>query len=148
VSQAEEEVHAPSPGSAVVPLGQVQRADDWADLRKTIRLIQRNRPVLIIAIVMVLAQVAWRAQFLSHLYFLRTDYFNYDYALESHLGWGYLTYPDSGQLVIGQRAVIWILARISFYNWDLAMAVTLAFTLAARLAAAKIATTGARASAS
>ncbi|HUC58661.1 MAG TPA: hypothetical protein VMA95_14765 [Streptosporangiaceae bacterium] len=138
MSQAEEEVHAPSPGSAVVPLGQVQRADDWADLRKTIRLIQRNRPVLIIAIVMVLAQVAWRAQFLSHLYFLRTDYFNYDYALESHLGWGYLTYPDSGQLVIGQRAVIWILARISFYNWDLAMAVTLAFTLAAGLAAAKM----------
>jgi hypothetical protein len=122
----------------VVPAGQVQRADDWADLRNTIRLIQHKRPVVIFAVIMVLAQAVWRGLFLSHLYFLRSDFLNYDLAAESHLSWRYLTTTGTGQLVIGERAVIWVLARMSFYGWHLAMTVTLLFTVAAGLAAVKM----------
>lgn len=138
MSQADEEVQAPRPGSAVVRLGQVERADDWADLRQAVRKIQRGQPVLIGALVLVVAQVIWRAQFLSHMFFLREDFFNSDLAVESHFGWGYLTYIGAGHLMIGERAIVWVLVRMSLYNWDLAMAVTLAFTLAAGLAAFKM----------
>ncbi len=137
MSQAEGEVRTPA-GGALVPLGQVERRDDWADLRSAIRLFKRGRPVLVTAVVMVVAQVIWRAQFLSHMYFLREDFFNSDLAAESHLGWRYLTYVGAGHFMVGERLIIWLLVRISLYDWHLAMAMTLACTLAAGLAALKM----------
>ncbi len=134
MSQADEEVHAPRPGTVVVPASHAQQ-DEWADLRSVVQVIQRRRPVLIAAIVMVLAQVIWRERFLSHLYFLREDFFNSDLARESGFTWHYLTYVGAGHLMIGERAIIWVLVRVSLYGWHLAMLVTLAFTLAAGLAA-------------
>jgi hypothetical protein len=121
----------------VVPLGHGRGQDEWADLRPAFRLMQRGRPVMIAGVIMVIAQVVWRWQFLRHMYFLRVDFFNLDFAKESGLSWHYLTYIGSGRLVIGERAIIWVLARISFYSWNLAMVVTLAFVLAAGLAAIK-----------
>jgi len=137
VSQAHDEVHSPTPGNAVVPLGRVRGQDEWADLRPAFRLMQRGRPVMIAAVIMVIAQVVWRWLFLRHMYFVHVDFFNLDLAKESALTWHYLTYVGPGRLVIGERAIIWVLARISFYNWNLAMVVTLAFVLAAGLAAIK-----------
>jgi hypothetical protein len=89
--------------------------------------MQGRRPVLVIAIALIAAQVAWRAEFLSRMYFYRQDFFNLDFAIRSPFSWHYLTYVGTGHLMIGERAIIWVLARASLYSWGLASAVSLAF---------------------
>jgi len=124
------------PGAGQVALrGSARGADDWADLRPAIRWLAGRRPVLAAAIAMVIAQVGWRAEFLSRMYFSQQDFFNLDFALRSPLSWRYLTYAGTGHLMIGERAIIWVLARISLYDWGLACAVTLALLAAADAAA-------------
>jgi len=135
VSQADEDVQRIDPGKALVPRRHAAGQDAWADLRPAFRWFQRRRPVRLIAIVLIAALVAWRAQFLSHMYFYRQDFFNLDFAIRSPFSWHYLTYVGTGHLMIGQRAIIWVLARISLYNWGLASAVSLAFVAATGLAA-------------
>jgi hypothetical protein len=90
---------------------------------------------MVAAIVLIAAQILWRAQFLSRMYFYRQDFFNIDFAIRSPFGWHYLTYVGTGHLEIVQRAIIWVLARISVYGWGLASAVSLALLAAAGLAA-------------
>src|SRR5262249_3532868 len=87
------------------------------------------------AILLIAAQVAWRAHFLSHMYFYRQDFFNLDFAISSPFNWHYLTYVGTGHLMIGERAIIWVLARISLYDWTLSSVVSLAFLAAAGVAA-------------
>jgi hypothetical protein len=134
VSQAHEDVQRIDPGKAVVRRDRAGQ-DAWADLRPAFRWFQRRRPVRLIAIVLIAAQVAWRAQFLAHMFFYRQDFFNLDFAIRSPFSWHYLTYVGTGHLMIGQRAIIWVLVRISLYNWTLASAVSLAIVAAAGLAA-------------
>ena len=84
---------------------------------------------------LIVAQVAWRAQFLSQMYFYRQDFFDLDFAITSPFNWHYLTYVGTGHVMIGERAIIWVLARISLYNWTLASAVSLLFLAGAGFAA-------------
>jgi hypothetical protein len=87
---------------------------------------------------MIAGQIIWRAQFLSQMYFYRQDFFDLDFAVSSPFDWHYLTYVGTGHVMIGERAIIWVLARISLYNWTLASDVTLAFLAAAGLAAFRV----------
>jgi len=109
--------------------------DSWADLRPAFQWLDRRRPVLLAALLLIAAQVAWRAQFLSQMYFYRDDFFNLDFAITSPFNWHYLSHAGTGHVMPGERAIIWVLARISLYNWTLASAVTLAFLAAAGVAA-------------
>ena len=72
------------------------------------------------------------------MYFYRQDFFDLDFAITSPFNWHYLTYVGTGHVMLGERALIWVLARISLYNWTLASAVTLVFLAAAGLAAFRV----------
>ena len=147
MSQADEQVQPVDPGGGItgrgVPGKALMRrpaagpADAWADLRPALRWVRRGRPVLAAALILVAAQVAWRARLLGHLYFYRDDFFALDLASRSDFSWHYLTYvgPGPGHLVVTERAIAWVLARISLYGWGLASAVSLALLAACGLAA-------------
>lgn len=119
----------------VVPGSGRSEPDTWADLRPAFKWLDRKRPVLLVALLLIAGQVAWRAQFLSHMYFYRQDFFDLDFAITSPFNWHYLTYVGTGHVMMGERAIVWVLARISLYHWTLAAAVALAFLAAAGLAA-------------
>lgn len=94
----------------------------------------RGRGVMITAVVLIAAQVIWKAQLLHGLYFVRDDFHDLDLAIEHPLSWSYLTYIWDGHLIIGLRLVAWLMVRTSLYNWGLASAVSVGFTAAAGLA--------------
>ncbi len=88
---------------------------------------------------MIVVQVAWKAQFLSHLYFRQDDFHDLDLAVEHPFTWSYLTYIGSGHLIIGLRAIAWLLVRTAgTYNWALASAVSMVFVVAADVAALRL----------
>ena len=137
MSQAEEQVQQDpgAPGKAVARRPQAGPVDAWADLRPAYRWVSRRRPVTVAGLILIVAQAAWRAQLLSHLYFYRDDFFVLDLASRSRFSWHYLSYMGHGHLVIVERAIAWVLARISLYNWGFASAVTLALLAVSGLAA-------------
>ncbi len=94
----------------------------------------RRRSVLIVALALIVVQLAWKAHLLSGLYFRVDDLRNLDLAIEHPLSWTYLSDLRAGHPSIGLRALAWLLVRTSPYNWGLASALTLAFTFAADLA--------------
>ena len=115
---------AAGPSRAEQPPPEVERLALWA----------RRRAVMLTAVVLVAAQVIWKAHLLHGLYFVRDDFHDLDLAIEHPLTWSYLTYIWDGHLIIGLRLVAWFMVRTSLYNWGLASAITLAFTTAAGLA--------------
>jgi hypothetical protein len=137
VSEAQEAARHASPGKALVRYEGSGGDVEWADLRSKARWLKR-RQVVIFGAIMIVAQVAWKAQFLGHLYFSQDDFVNLDIAIRSKFGWSYLTLVDAGHLFPGLRAVLWVLARISLYDWGLASAVSLVLLSAASLAALRL----------
>ncbi len=135
MSQADEEVQPVDPGKALVRRPVAGPVDAWADLRPAYRWVRRGRPVPVAALILIAAQVAWRAQLLGHLYFYRDDFFALDLARRSAFSWHYLTYVGPGHLVVTERAIAWVQARLSLYSWGLASAVVLALLAACGLAA-------------
>lgn len=126
--------------SDIAPYVDADAEVEWADLRPLAAWVREHR-VLLGAVVLVVAQVAWKAQFLSHLYFRQDDFHDLDLAVDHHaFNWGYLTYIGSGHLIIGLRLIAWPLVRIfaTPYNWPAASAVSLAFVAAAGLAAYRL----------
>jgi hypothetical protein len=138
VSQAGDEMQRLDPGKALTRLPEGHGAGAWGDLRPAARWLQRRRPVLLGAILLVAVQLIWLAQFLRHMYFFRDDFVNMDLAIESPFSWHYLTYVGSGHLMIGERGIIWLLVRMSFYNWTLASAVILILVAATGAAAFRL----------
>jgi len=138
VSQAEEELGEHEPGE-LVPYNEADSDPEWADLRPIVTWVRAHR-VLLGALLLIAAQVAWKAQFLSHLYFRQDDFHDLDLAVDHTFSWRYLTYVGSGHLIMGLRMVAWPLVRISStpYNWAAASAVSLAFVAAAGLAAYRL----------
>src|SRR5262245_21738641 len=126
------------PGRALMPLHEGHDAGAWGDLRPAVRWLQRRRPVLLGAILLVAVQVIWLAQFLRHMYFLRDDFANMDLAIRSPFSWSYLTHVGSGHLMIGERAIIWLLVRISFYNWTISWTFLLLLVAATGAAAFRL----------
>src|SRR5215472_2777181 len=121
--------HRASAGQALMP----RAASPAPDVERLARW-GRQRAVMLVALLMIVAQLIWKAHLLHGLYFVRDDFHDLDLAIERPLTWRYLTYIWDGHLVIGLRLVAWLLVRASLYNWGLASAVTLAFTAAASLA--------------
>jgi hypothetical protein len=134
VSEVGEPGQSTDRGEAVGVLDPGRTTDEWADLRPVIAWVQQRRPVLAVAVVLIVAQLAWRAHFLSHLYFHQDDYFNLDLAARSGLSWHYLTFVGVGHFMIGQRLLDWLLVRISLYSWGLASAVVLGLLAAVDIA--------------
>jgi hypothetical protein len=138
VSQTGGELQHVDPGGALVPRSHEQAVGTWADLRPMASWVRRRRPVLLAALVLIAAQIVWLARFLRTMYFFRDDFVNMDLAIRSQFDWHYLTYIGSGHLMIAERAVIWLVERISFYNWTIAWLVTLILVAAADVAAFRL----------
>jgi hypothetical protein len=87
---------------------------------------------------LVAAQFGWTAILLAHSYFRQDDFALLDGALRAGFGWGYLMSPDNGHLMPSGLAIIWVLARVSLYNWLLAGAVIMILAAAASLALLRV----------
>ncbi|MGE5133992.1 MAG: hypothetical protein ACM32E_13940, partial [Gemmatimonadota bacterium] len=94
----------------------------------------RTRGVTLAAVLLMLIQLLWMVDLLTHSYF-RQDDFSYLYsALPSHFDWKYLMWEDAGQLMPLGMAVFWMAARVSLYSWPLAAVITLVLLTATSLA--------------
>ena len=111
--------------------------DEGLDVQAALTWVRRNQ-VLAVGLILIAAQLAWKAQFLTHLYFTQDDFYNLNLAIQSHLSWHYLTFIGIGHLMIGPRAVAWVLARISLYDWGLASSVVLVLLAGANIAALRL----------
>jgi hypothetical protein len=138
VSEAGEGMRYAHPRHAAEVRPDDQQRDEWDELRPILHWISRRRPILIGSIVLIAAQLFWRAHLLHHLYFRQDDFFNLDLAAQSPLSWHYLTFVGVGHFMIGQRILVWLLVRTSLYNWGLASAVSLVLVACADLAALRL----------
>src|SRR5262249_7060314 len=111
--------------------------DEGVDVQAFLAWLQRHQ-VALGGFVLIAAQLAWKAQILSHLYFTQDDFYNLDLASQSPLSWHYLTYVGIGHLMIGPRAIIWAVARISLYDWGLAASVVIVLQACSSLAALRL----------
>ena len=111
---------------------------EWSDLRSAASWLRRHA-VGLGATVMIVLELAWKAQFLSTLYFTQDDFAVLELAVEHSFNWSYLTFIGSEHLNIGLRAIAWVMVRVSTpYNWGVASVVTLAFVAAASYAAFRL----------
>lgn len=138
MSQTGGELQHVDPGKALVPRPHEPAVGTWADLRPLAGWIRRRRPVVLAAVILIAAQLVWLAEFFRKMYFFRDDFVNMDLAIRSPFGWHYLTYIGSGHLMIAERALLWLVERISFYNWTLAWLVTVILVAAANIAAFRV----------
>jgi hypothetical protein len=128
---------APGQGSAAAA-SEADAGLQWADFRSAVARIRAHH-VLLLGLLMIAVQVAWKAQFLNHLYFRQDDFHDLDLAVEHHFTWSYLTFIGSGHLIIGLRAIAWMLVRGGgTYNWTLASSVSMVFVAAADLAGLRL----------
>jgi hypothetical protein len=138
VSQAGEEIGRSSSTKEIAVYDDAAERDyAWADLRSAVDWLRNNR-VLVAAILLIVVELVWKAQFLSHMYFRQDDFHDLDIAVESPFNWRYVTYIGAGHLIIGLRVVAWLMVQTSLYNWGLAAAISLAFVAAANLAALRL----------
>src|SRR5215471_1908059 len=107
------------------------------DIQNAVARVYKHR-VLVAGLLLIAVQLAWKWQFLSHMYFTQDDFYNLDLAVKSPLSWHYLTFVGIGHLMIGLRLAAWALARVSLYDWGLASAVVLVLVAAASLAALRL----------
>jgi hypothetical protein len=98
----------------------------------------QRHSVLLVALLLIVVQLVWKAYLLHGLYFRVDDFHDLDLAIEHPLNWSYLTYIWAGHLIIGLRIVAWLMVRTSLYNWGLASFISLAFTAAADLACYRV----------
>jgi hypothetical protein len=98
----------------------------------------RRHAILLAGLGLIAIQLAWRAQFLGQLFYRQDDFYNLDLAISAPFNWSYLTFIGAGHLMIGPRAITWMLARASLYNWAPAATVILVFIAASSLAALRL----------
>lgn len=134
MSEADELIQPIAEGKAIARLDPAPGMEARLDLAPAFRWAQ-HRVVFLGAVALIVAQVAWRMSFLSGMYFFREDFFNLDLARRSPFSWSYLTYTGTGHLMIGERAIVWVVARIGLYDWGLAEAISLVFLAGAGVAA-------------
>ena len=108
-------------------------------LPEVVGWIWRKR-VLLGGLLLIAAQLVWKALFLSHFFFWQDDYRHLDHALDNRFTWNYLTSMrlELGHLMPGPYAIAWVVARIALYDWALATGVTLVLVGAAALAALRL----------
>jgi hypothetical protein len=86
----------------------------------------RANSVLAAGLLLIGAQLLWKAGLLGRSFFRLDDYFYLEHASSQGLTWSYLTWMDAGHLDVVGSAVAWVLARISPVDWTLACVATLA----------------------
>src|SRR5579859_4560814 len=126
-----------SPGQDVVATLGADDDFEGVDLRALLDRIKQHW-VPLSALALIVVSLVWRIQFLSHLYFRLDDFIDLDKAIQSRFDWAYLTYNGVGHLIIGVRAVGWLLARTTLYNWPLDSAIDLVLVGVAGLAALRM----------
>ena len=85
----------------------------------------RAHPVLAAGLVLIGAQLLWKAGLLGQSFFRLDDYYYLEHASTQGLTWSYLTWVNSGHLDVVGSAIAWVLVRISPDDWTLASAATL-----------------------
>jgi hypothetical protein len=92
----------------------------------------RTNPVMLAAVVLIVAQLCWKAYLLSRFYFRQDDFLLLDRALRSYgLTLNYLFTFSGGHLRPGGLVVFWLVTRLSPYDWRLASIVTIVALAAA-----------------
>jgi hypothetical protein len=95
-----------------------------AELIGAIRWLRANQ-VLAVGLLLIAAQLWWKAGLLGRSFFRLDDYIYLEHASSSGLTWSYLTWVDAGHLDVVGSAIVWVLTRISPEDWTLASAATL-----------------------
>jgi hypothetical protein len=98
----------------------------------------RQHSVLVGGLAIIIGEIIWKAQFLSRMFFSQDDYVNLDIAIKSPFNWHYLSLIGAGHFYPGLRAITWVLARVSLYDWGLDAGVALTFVALASLAALRL----------
>ena len=91
----------------------------------------RASPVILAAVVLIVAQLCWKAYLLSRFYFRQDDFLLLDRAVSRGLSLNYLFSFSGGHLRPGGLVVFWLVTRLSPYDWLLASIVTIAALAAA-----------------
>ncbi len=103
------------------------------ELDRAARWLRANA-VMLTGLVLIAAQLWWKAGLLDHSFFRLDDYYFLERAASSGLTWKYLMWMDGGQLTPLGFALSWALVRISPVDWTLTSAVTLILLAATCLA--------------
>ena len=98
----------------------------------------RSNWVAIAAVVLIGARLYLASAVLSHAYFFEDDFVLFDWALKSRFDWHFLGTNYQGHFMPGSLALVWVLDRVSVYDWTLASTVNLAFLAAASFAALRL----------
>lgn len=127
------------PGTALVrhSADEIEQYRAEFDFAAAAKWFKRNY-VLTAGVLLVVAEVIWKALFLNQMFFSQDDFVNLDIALKSKFDWHYLSLIGAGHFFPGVRALAWVLARISLYDWGLDAGVTLLLVAAASLAALRL----------
>jgi hypothetical protein len=112
------------PDVGALPAAAVQRATGSARRVHT-------HPVILAALVLIVAQLCWKAYLLSHFYFRQDDFLLLDRALSHGLSLTYFFSFSGGHLRPGGLVVFWLVTRLSPYDWLLASVMTIAALAAA-----------------
>jgi len=94
----------------------------------------RNNLVVLTAVALIAVQLWWKAHLLGHFYFRQDDFQFMDQALASRFSLKYLFTIQGGHLRPGGLAIVWILVRLSLYDWTLTSIVTVVLLAAAGFA--------------
>ena len=73
----------------------------------------RTNPVILAAVVLIAAQLCWKAYLLSRFYFRQDDFLLLDRALSHGLSLNYLFRISGGHLRPGGLVVFWMVTRLS-----------------------------------
>jgi hypothetical protein len=85
----------------------------------------RAHAVLAAGLVLIGAQLLWKAGLLGRSFFRLDDYIYLEHASAQGLTWNYLTWVDAGHLDVVGSAIAWAVTEISPDDWTLASAATL-----------------------
>ena len=97
---------------------------DSRELAELVRWL-RAHAVLATGLVLIGAQLLWKAGLLGRSFFRLDDYFYLEHASAQGLTWNYLTWVNAGHLNVAGSAIAWVLVKISPADWTLAAAATL-----------------------
>jgi hypothetical protein len=96
---------------------------EW-ELAVPVRWLRAN-PVLATGLLLIGAQLWWKAGLIGQSFFRLDDYYYIEHASTQGLTWSYLTWVDTGHLDVVGSAIAWMLVRIAPEDWTLASAATL-----------------------
>jgi hypothetical protein len=94
------------------------------ELAGSVRWLRANS-VLAAGLLLIAAQLLWKAGLLGRSFFRLDDYFYLERAASQGLTWNYLMWVNAGHLDVVGSAIAWVLVRISPDDWTLASAATL-----------------------